>query len=262
MTTEIRPALVADAARLIGFGLNPKVRPTRDGEYTRLLGRYLDEPVFADTARSICQGLDLVVLEADPHLGLVLGSIAGSLFQVRMSDYTRRDRAQDKILHGLAHLGIAAMAYPRPADLADPTYVGRVSAAAVEAFIREAARRLGEQAASAGIDTDPPADAPDLEAAWRVYARRAADTSTKDGRFASTSTHGIVSRALNYLEENRLLTRAGDDVYKTTGRYRVQVREAGSRMFDELLRLGITEISDGSGSLVTLEWTEPDLTLL
>jgi hypothetical protein len=54
------------------------------------------------------------------------------------------------VLHALAHLGSATLAYPRPADLSKPFYVGRVTVHGVEAFRREAARRLHEAAAERG----------------------------------------------------------------------------------------------------------------
>jgi hypothetical protein len=60
-----------------------------------------------------------------------------------------------------------------------------------------------------------------------------------------------------------LSRRSGDDggTYVTTSRYRVQVREAGQRMFSELLALGITSVTDGSGTLTRIEWSEEDLDL-
>jgi len=58
----------------------------------------------------------------------------------------REQRAADRVLHSVVHLGAAATAFPLPADLANDTHVGRVSVERVDAFIRDAARRLEEQA--------------------------------------------------------------------------------------------------------------------
>ena len=33
-------------------------------------------------------------------------------------------------------------------------------------------------------------------------------------------------------------------------------------MFGELLALGITEVTDGTGTLTQIDWTEPDVTSL
>jgi len=260
---------VADASRLVAFALRPKQRPARDENYAELVARFRDDDGFAELVKAVCLGLDLVVLDADDRHGLVVASTEESVFAVRMSDYARRTggqgKAAERVLHALAHLGAATLAYPRPADLANPAWVGRITANGVEAFVREAARRLGEAAAEAGEDHDPPADAPDLEAAWRVYQRRAATPGSGDGRRVSSSTIGMVSKALKFLAEQGMLTQRSDEdggTYVTTSRYRVQVAEAGARMFAELLALGITEVTNGAGTLTHIEWTEQDVAQL
>ncbi|MDO3395061.1 hypothetical protein QWJ41_04990 [Nocardioides sp. SOB44] len=231
--------------------------------------RYRDDDGFAELVKAVCLGLDLVVLDVDERHGLVVASTDDSVFAVRMTEYARRTggegKAHERVLHALAHLGAATLAYPRPADLSNPAYVGRVSVNGVEAFVREACRHLSDAAVEAGDDLDPSADAPDLEAAWRVYQRRAATPGSGDGRRVASSTIGMVAKALTFLADQGMLTRRSDDdggTYATTSRYRVQVAEAGSRMFAELLALGITEITDGTGTLTHVEWTEKDVSLL
>ncbi|MDR1264285.1 MAG: hypothetical protein LBK42_01630 [Propionibacteriaceae bacterium] len=264
--TTTASAAVADASRLVAFALRPKRRPARDETYAELTRRYRDDGGFAELVNAVCLGLDLVVLDVDDRHGLVAASTADSVFAVRMTDYARRTSGEGKtaerVLHALAHLGAATLAYPRPADLASPAYVGRVTVNGVEAFVREATRRLGEAAAEAGENVDPPADTPNLEAAWRVYQRRAASPGSGDGRRVSSSTIGMVSKALGFLADQGLLIRRSDQdggTYATTSRYRVQVAEAGSRMFAELLALGITEVTDGTGTLTQIEWTQLDV---
>jgi hypothetical protein len=260
---------VADASRLVSFALRPKQRPARDETYAHLVARFRDDDGFAELVKAVCLGLDIVVLDADVRHGLVVASTGDSVFAVRMSDYARRaggeGKAAERVLHALAHLGAATLAYPRPADLANPAWVGRITVNGVEAFVREAARRLADAAAEAGEDSDPSADAPDLEAAWRVYQRRAATPGSGDGRRVASSTIGMVSKALKFLADQGMLTPRSDEdggTYAPTSRYRVQVAEAGSRMFAELLNLGITEITDGSGTLTQIEWTEKDVAQL
>lgn len=262
-------AAVADASRLVAFGLRPKQRPARNETYAELITRFRDDDNFAELVNAVCLGLDLIVLDADERHGLVVASTEDSVFAIRMTDYARRTgsegRAAERVLHGLSHLGAATLAYPRPADLANPAWVGRITVNGVEAFVREAARRLGETVTEAGEDHDPPADTPDLEAAWRVFQRRAATPGSGDGRRVSTSTIGMVGRALKFLADQGMLTYRSDEdggTYATTSRYQVHVAEAGNRMFAELLALGITEISDGSGTLTHIEWTDQDVAQL
>jgi hypothetical protein len=247
---------VADAARLVSFGLQPRLPPARDTQYTELVRRYRENPSFARLADAVAAGLGLVVLEVSPRAGMAVAAAEDSVFAVRMSDYSRRAASDstDRFLHGLAHLAVAAMAFPRPEDLADDGYIGRITVNGVDAFVRQACRRLEERAAERGDNTDPESSAPGLEAAWRVWTRRSATGATKDARRLAGSTTGIVGKAVSFLVDSGFLQRTGDDsggTYRTTARYQLQVRDlAGSAAMGELLDLGVVAVSDGSASLL------------
>ena len=261
----LTPADAADAARLVSFGLQPKLLPARDAEYAELLRRHRDEPAFARLADAVATGLGLVVLEVSTRAGLALAAADDSVFAVRMGDYARRasSEASDRILHGLAHLAVAALAFPRPEDLADDGYVGRISVNGVDAFVRQACRRLEERAEEQGENTDPATDAPGLEAAWRVWARRTATGATKDARRLAGSTTGIVGKAVAFLTDSGFLQRTGDEAggtYRTTARYQLQVRDmAGSAAMAELLELGVVPVGPGAPSLLPPDDSEPGL---
>ncbi|MDT0265723.1 hypothetical protein RM844_05395 [Streptomyces sp. DSM 44915] len=254
--TPLTPADTADAARLVAFGLQPKLPPARDAEYAALLRRYQEEPPFARIADAVATGLGLVVLEVSPRAGMAVAAAEDSVFAVRMGEYARRTTADptDRFLHGLAHLAVAALAFPRPADLADDDYLGRISVHGVEGFVRHACQRLAERAAERGENTDPASEEPGLEAAWRVYARRSATGATKDSRRLAGSTTGIVGKAVAFLADAGFLHRTGDDqggTYRTTPRYQLQVRElAASAAMSELTELGLVPVSDGAGALL------------
>ncbi|MGX5184517.1 hypothetical protein ACWKT5_17250 [Streptomyces avermitilis] len=267
VNAAVTPADAADAARLVAFGLQPKLQPARDQEYTELLRRYREDTPFARLADAVATGLGLVVLEVSPRAGMAVTAAEDSVFAVRMGDYARRTAADsgDRFLHGLAHLAVAAMAFPRPEDLADDGYIGRVSVNGVDAFVRQACRRLEERAEEQGENTDPATDAPGLEAAWRIWARRSAAGATKDARRLAGSTTGIVGKAVVFLTDSGFLQRTGDDsggTYRTTARYQLQVRDmAGSAALAELLELGIVPVTDGTASLLPPEDTD-DLELV
>ncbi|MER7757425.1 hypothetical protein [Kitasatospora sp. NPDC097643] len=252
----ITPADVADAARLVSFGLQAKLLPARDAEYAELVRRHREDPPFARLADAVATGMGLVVLEVSPRAGMAVAAAEDSLFAVRMGDYSRRAASEstDRFLHGLAHLAVAAMAFPRPEDLADDGYLGRITVNGVDSFVRQACRRLEEQADAAGDNTDPQSDAPGLEAAWRVWARRTATGATKDARRLSGSTIGIVAKAVLFLVDSGFLQKVSDDsggTYRTTARYQLQVRDlAGSAAMAELLDLGVVPVSDGTASLL------------
>ncbi|MGW8975210.1 hypothetical protein [Streptomyces platensis] len=263
----LTPADAADAARLVSFGLQPKLLPARDAEYSELLRRYRDDPAFARLADAVATGLGLVVLEVSTRAGMAVTADEDSVFAVRMGDYARRASADsaDRFLHGLAHLAVAALAFPRPEDLADDGYIGRITVNGVDAFVRQACRRLEERAEQEGENTDPATDAPGLESAWRIYARRSATGATKDARRLAGSTTGIIAKAVTFLVDSGFLQRTGDDAggaYRTTARYQLQVRDmAGSAAMAELLELGIVPVTDGSAALLPGEDTD-DLALV
>ncbi|QNP62244.1 hypothetical protein [Streptomyces genisteinicus] len=252
----LTPADAADAARLVSFGLQPRLLPARDAEYGELLRRYREDTGFARLADAVATGLGLVVLEVSPRAGMAVTAAEDSVFAVRMGDYARRASSEsaDRFLHGLAHLAVAAMAFPRPEDLADDGYIGRITVNGVDAFVRQACRRLEERADADGENTDPATDAPGLEAAWRVYARRSTTGATKDARRLAGSTTGIIGKAVGFLTDSGFLQRTGDDAggaYRTTARYQLQVRDmAGSAAMAELLELGVVPVSDGTATLV------------
>ncbi|MFD6435408.1 hypothetical protein [Streptomyces venezuelae] len=258
----VTPADAADAARLVAFGLQPKLQPARDQEYAELLRRYREDPPFARLADAVATGLGLVVLEVSPRAGMAVTAAEDSVFAVRMGDYARRAATDstDRFLHGLAHLAIAAMAFPRPEDLADDGYIGRVTVNGVDAFVRQACHRLEERAEEHGDNTDPATDAPGLEAAWRIWARRSSTGATKDARRLAGSTTGIVGKAAAFLTESGFLQRTGDDsggTYRTTARYQLQVRDmAGTAAMAELLELGVVPVTDGSATLLPPEETD------
>jgi hypothetical protein len=266
-SAAVTPADAADAARLVAFGLQPRLQPARGQEYTELLRRYREDPPFARLADAVAAGLGLVVLEVSPRAGMAVTAAEDSVFAVRMGEYARRTSTDsaDRFLHGLAHLAVAALAFPRPDDLADDGYIGRVSVHGVDAFVRQACRRLEERAEQQGENTDPSTDAPGLEAAWRIWARRSATGATKDARRLAGSTTGIVGKAVAFLTDSGFLQRTGDDnggTYRTTARYQLQVRDmAGSAAMAELLELGIVPVTDGTATLLPAEDTD-DLELV
>ena len=246
------------AARLIALGMRPKQLPARDAVYAELVARYGQDDEFKAIVQAIAAGLGLVILAVTRQSGMVLAAQEDSAFEIRMDEYARRAgiggrRGAEKVIHGVIHMAVAALGFPRPDDLANDTYIGRVAVEQVDATVREACRVLDERARAAETNNDPLEDAPDLERAWRAYGRRPAAAPTKDGRLAADSTRGMTAKAMRFLAEQGLLVQVSNDqggTFRTTPRYQVQVRElAAVRAFDELLELGVVAVTGSGGSL-------------
>jgi len=248
------------AARLVALGMRPKQLPARDVVYAELVTRYRQDDDFKGIVNAIAAGLGMVVLAVTRQSGMVLAAQEDSVFEIRMDEYARRTaiggrRGAEKVIHGVIHMAVAAIGFPRPDDLANDTYIGRVSVEQVDAMVREACRMLEERAKAAEANNDPLEDAPELERAWRAYARRPAAAITKDGRLAADTTRGMTAKAMRFLAEQGFLVQVNADqsgTYRTTPRYQVQVRElAAVRAFDELLDLGVVAVTGSGGSLHT-----------
>jgi hypothetical protein len=245
------------AAELIGFGLRSGQLPHRDPTYRELIARYSRDDVFAALVVAIAEGLGLQVLDVGHVTGIVLAAIPGSVFEIKMDDYAKGTRVQsreaEKVLHGVVHLAIAALCFPRPDDLADDFYVGRVSVEHIDQAVRDICRALDLRTGREAGNTDPVSDQPELEKAWRAYRQRHQVASTKDGRRNSASTHGMITRALKWLADRGMLRAVGEEseaVFQTTARYQVQVRQLASQAtFQELLALGALPSSEYPGDL-------------
>ncbi|MGH3683304.1 MAG: hypothetical protein ACRDT2_24010, partial [Natronosporangium sp.] len=147
------------AGALVGFGLRPKLLPARDLGYADLVRRYAEDGTFQDLVEAVAAGLGLAVLHVGMQTGAVLAAMDDSVFEVKMDEYARRSATRDRserVLHGLIHLAVAALAFPRPDDLANDAYVGRVSVEQVDGVVREACRMLDEKVAAAAENHDPP----------------------------------------------------------------------------------------------------------
>ena len=212
-----------DAGRLIACGLRPRLRPSHNEDYRELVRVYRSDQRFRDLVDGVCDGLGLVVLDVG-DFGLVLGGAEDSVFAWRLDDYKAGLSVEERLLHGVVHLGIAAFCFPtaESLDVSEEQVVHTVSAAAVERDLRETCLRLQERLGK----EDVPEASPELERALALYLAQAA---TKEARArARKTTLGMVQGALEKLTEQGLLvevSEADGGTYKTQARYQIQVRE-------------------------------------
>lgn len=222
MTAAVRSDAGA-AAQLIGYGLRPRLRPAAAPGYADLVARHQTDVTFRELVEAVADGLGLAVLDADGVSGLVLAATEGSVFEQRLGDYRANLSADDRMLHGLIHLGIAAYAFPTAASLADDD-VRHASVQAVERYLRAACERLRER------DGDGPSDPAqdEVEQAWRLYLQRQPARDTADGRVGVSTTTGMIKYAFERLVAAGMATRTADTdggTYRLLARYRSGVRE-------------------------------------
>ncbi|MFI9100525.1 hypothetical protein ACIGXA_08350 [Streptomyces fildesensis] len=251
MNIEIMAEDAEAAGRLIGYGFKPKVRPARDSVYAGLVKRFAEDPDFETAVTRYAAGMGLRVIAVTSRAGMVHTALPGSVFETRMDQYARHvrmreSREAERILYGITHLAVAALAFPRPEDLADDGYQGKVRVSAVDRLVRSVCRVLAERVAESEESQDPPADAPELEKAWRVYERRPEVAPTKGGRLGAQATRALIGRALVHLVDRGMFFQGrpdpedGEKIFTATHRYQLHVRElASTRAYEELIELGV-----------------------
>ncbi|MET9398449.1 hypothetical protein [Kitasatospora sp. NPDC002965] len=215
-----------DLGTLIGYALQPTQRPGRSPEYRRLLGRYRSEPQFRTAADAVLHGLGARVL-SDGDFGLVLGVEPESPFAFRVTDMPNAGTRTGRLLAGLVLVGIAAYAYPSPAEL-DEERIRRVPDTEFEQWMRTLCERL--QVVDAAGETIPEEG---LDEAWRVYhelpSTLVGDRGRGSGRLSPKCTLYWVRNTLGWLVEQGMARTDGTDgAWILTERFRVQVKDMAS----------------------------------
>lgn len=183
----------------------------------------------------ICSGLGLRLLDVSEY-GVVLGSTVGSPFGLTVQAYQDNLSVEERLLHGLVHVGLAAYLYPRAEELEAEADVRQVTVAELDEFLRETCEVAAKKAPE---KSDAPAQFPDLETALRVYLRWPATKETEGGGRGRHTRHAIISRALEKLAEHGLLQPVRSEsgvIYKALRRYRVHVRAVAAHEALQVLR--------------------------
>lgn len=239
---SLTPADQRDAGALIAKALDPRLRTGSDPEYRRLLDRYRTVADLRELVQMVLSGMDLVILAAD-DLGLVVAPARESVLSARLSDVPNTNGVENRTLFGVALIGIAAYAYPRREDLEaeQPRYI---TVADVDEFLRRECQTLAALEGEADAEADV--------AAWRAYARLAAQRSGE--RMGPKSSFYWVTQALSWLVEHGMARapqgRADAEQWVLTERFRLHVADlAGNRAFDTLAELAA---AGGSGATTQL----------
>lgn len=221
---------VTAATTLLAFALRPRRIANAHDTYAELRDRYRNDPAFARIVDAAAAGLELRTIGTSPF-GLVITPEPGSVFAARTGDYHDVGTSvEHRLLHGLAHLGIAAYCYPTPAALGDPRTV-RIAPAKVETETTEAAQRLAADAPDdAAVDSD------ELRDAWREWLALPPDHRTPTGRLAKHSSRAFyIETALRWLTDQGMLTYDGTQ-WRTTEAYRMHVHDIANDVRFTLVR--------------------------
>lgn len=228
--------LAHDAATLLRFGLQPKLRPANEADYGVLLRRYEGEPDLRGFVEMIAHGLGLVILGVT-ELGLVLGAEPNGPFTLTLANYRRSGLTiEARMCHGLIQLLIAAYCFPTAAGLEDATDIAgtKLSVNGLVEHLVNLAREFERRS----VD-DPELGSEELREAWRAVLSLAEARGTADKRSAANTLSGMTLHALKQLEQGGLMRSLGDHnggTYQALGAYRLQVRELAALPTFRLVR--------------------------
>ncbi|MHB0869395.1 MAG: hypothetical protein ACYC66_17705 [Chloroflexota bacterium] len=229
------------AARLIAFGLRPKLSPGTNDEYRDLVALYRSSAQFQQLVGRIADGMGLKVVDAH-RTGFFLGAGEDCLFTYTLSDLRKERRLSDVIggyqrgLAGLVIVGIAAYFYPRPSHLAEESH-RTGTPHSIDEFIRRACAQLK-------IEGEPKDE--EEEPAWRYYLRQREAGNTPKGYRRQRSTLQMVEAILDVFVDKGLVkksTEGGVPSYQALERFRHQVALlAGHDLFRALAAARLKEV--------------------
>lgn len=215
-----------DLGSLLAFALQPTLRPGRSPEYRRVLGRYRLEPEFRAATDAVLHGLGAKAL-SDGDFGLVLGVEPESPFAFRFADLPYTATREGRLVAALVTVGLAAWAFPVPADLEDPR-PRHVHDVEFETWLRAGCERLRHR-----DDAGEPIPEEGLDEAWRVYLAMpitmVGQAGRGAGRLSPKCTLYWVRSVLNWLAEQGMARSDGvpgaEGSWLLTERFRVQVKD-------------------------------------
>lgn len=225
--------LAHEAGKLIGFALRPRQTPWTTREYTDLLRRYDEDPQFRAVVDGVSEGMGLRIVDVS-RSGLFLNPAEGSPFRLTADDYKANMGAQERILHGVIQVAIAAYSFPK-ADVLDqddtvaPAYI-------TPAKLAEYVRRFAESEA-ARVSSGNGAEEPDERRVWQDALARALTMETAGGKESARSLTGLCRHALDFLERQGLMRIVDEEngIYQGTTAFRIRLKYQGAH--DLLIRM-------------------------
>lgn len=225
--------------RLISFALK-SARPSKDGEYKKLIDRYKYEEPFAAAVDGVLEGMGLQVLNETTQAlrtGLVLCCLGQtSPFAPNVESHARGLTRDQRMALGLIHLGTMSFFYPQVDDDSQDDFRSRSGTPSeICEDIRQLCDTLCEQLKHSD-DNEPPTNARQVFEAFSAMPPAPA----RGGLMARSTQIGLVNHALLELKANGFLAFDGGEGLNTRfvslPKYRIYVRRLASHEIAKLIR--------------------------
>ena len=223
-----------DAGKLIAFALRPRQTPWTAREYADLLRRYEEDSQFRSIVDGVREGMGLRIVDATRN-GLFLAAAEGSPFRLAADDYKQNMTAQERVLHGVIQIAIAAFSFPKAdvLDQEDNVAPAHVTPVKLAEYIRQFAEAEATRS-PAETNSDDSAE----RRAWREALSRALTMETSGGKESARSLTGMCRHVLDFLEGQGLMRVVDEEnaVYQGTTAYRIRLKYHAAHELLTLMR--------------------------
>jgi hypothetical protein len=222
--------IALEAGELLRYAMDPHETPFQNKRYSTLMSQLYTSNTFKLIFENIVQGLEIHILAYSPHGVFVAGRERGP-FAFKMDDYKSGMRVEERVVHGLLMLAIAAYCFPtvEVLDQDDDILRPRFSVGKVAEFIQGICK-----VCKANDPGDPEQGIAELQLAWQTILMLPLTMSTSQGKMAISSLAGKLQYALDRLVDNGLMRFLSEDdlgTYQPAPAYRIQVKQmAGHQM--------------------------------
>ncbi len=223
-----------DAGRLLAFALRSQNAMTSK-EYAELLRRYEEDSTLRTVVDSTCDGLGLRIIYVG-QFGLIVSPSDTSPFRLTAEEYRSGMAPEERILHGLIQVAIAAYSFPRAETLAQDDDVQPAPMTARK--LAEYLRGFAEAEHNKTIHESPDHLESEERRVWREVLTLALTKETTSRRESPRSLTGMCRYALDYLTRHGLmrLVDEGRGIYQGTSSYRIRLKYYGAHALLEQMR--------------------------
>jgi hypothetical protein len=229
-----------DAGKLIAFALRQTQTPWTVREYTELLRRYEEDPHLRAIVDGVTEGMGLRIVDVSRN-GLFLAANEGNPFRLTVDDYKPNMSAQDRVLHGIIQVAIAAYSFPKAEvlDQDDNVAPAQVTPVALAEYVRKFAETEAARSPSETVGET------EERRVWREALSRALTMETSAGKESVRSLTGMCRQALEFLERQGLMRIVSEEraMFQGTTALRIRLKYYGAHELLMLMRTSADAMS-------------------
>ena len=227
--------IAQEAGELLRYAMDPNDSPFQNKRYSSLMTQLYTSERFKEVFENLAVGLQINILGYSQH-GVFIAGRDRSPFAFKLEDYKGSMKAEERVIHGLLMLAIAAFCFPtiEVLDQDDDILRPRFTVDQVVEFVQGLCK-----VCKANTPGDPEAGQQDLLSVWHAILLLPTSKPTPRGgdKQSTVSLAGMLQYALDRLADYGMMRfiEKGEKnwgVYQPNPAYRIQVKKlAGNQTF-------------------------------